>query len=76
MPKAKTLEEKLRAAAILKFSFTFRKTENEPVFKSVYPGVLRDLGIEDAQVDAYIEAHREEIEKAAGTTSTDDDDDE
>jgi 4'-phosphopantetheinyl transferase EntD len=77
MAKTKTLEEKLWGAAILKMSFSVRGNERAPAFKAVYPGVLRDLGLEDAQVDAYIEANRAELEKAvtAGTADGDDDND-
>ncbi len=77
MAKTKTLEEKLWDAAILKLSFSVRGNENATTFKAVYPGVLRDLQLTDAQVDAYIEAHRDEVEKAvkSGTTDGDDDND-
>ncbi len=65
MPKAKTEAEKLFGAAVLKVSFQLRGAEDSPAFKSIYPGVLRDLGLEAATVDTYIEKNRESVEKAA-----------
>jgi hypothetical protein len=62
---AKTQEQKLFGAAVLKTSFRLREALDSPAFKFVYPGVLRDLGLEDSEVDAYIEANREAVEKAA-----------
>lgn len=64
-PMAKTREQKLFGAAVLKTSFRFRGALESPAFKGVYPGVLRDLGVEDAEVDAFIDSHREAVEKAA-----------
>lgn len=65
MGKAKALKDKLWGAAVLKTSFVLRDELQSAAFRSIYPGVLRDLGVEDAAVDAYIAAHREAVEKAA-----------
>jgi hypothetical protein len=65
MGKSKSLKDKLWGAAVLKTSFALRNALESPAFRGVYPGVLRDLGIEDAEVDAYIAGHREAVEKAA-----------
>lgn len=65
MAKVKTLEERLWGAAVLKMSFRLRGAEQSPAFKGIYPGVLRDLDVEDAAVDAFIEANKERVEKAA-----------
>lgn len=62
---AKTREQKLFGAAVLKTSFKLRDALESPAFKGVYPGVLRDLGLEDAEVERYIADHREAVEKAA-----------
>jgi hypothetical protein len=62
---AKTREQKLFGAAVLKTSFKLRDALESPAFKGVYPGVLRDLGLDDAEVDRYIADHREAVEKAA-----------
>ena len=57
---------------MLKLSFTLRGAAESPAFKGIYPGVLRDLGVEEAQVDAFIEENREAVEKAArGSTAGD-----
>ena len=68
MGKSKSLKDKLWGAAVLKTSFALRNALESPAFRGVYPGVLRDLGIEDAAVDAYIAEHREAVEKAARGT--------
>ncbi|AGC49397.1 hypothetical protein OWM54_21125 [Myxococcus sp. MISCRS1] len=65
MGKAKGLKDKLYGAAVLKMSFRLRGDEESPAFRFVYPGVLRDLDIEDAAVEKYIEENREAVEKAA-----------
>ena len=62
---AKTFEQKLFGAAVLKTSFRLRDALDSPAFKGIYPGVLRDLGVDDAAVEKYIEDHREAVEKAA-----------
>jgi hypothetical protein len=63
--KPKGLKDKLFGAAVLKMSFRLRDDEKSPAFQFVYPGVLRDLELEDAQVEDYIASHREAVEKAA-----------
>ena len=65
MGKAKSLKDKLWGAAVLKTSFALRNALESPAFRGVYPGVLRDLGVEDSAVDAYIAENREAVEKAA-----------
>jgi len=56
--RAKTREERLFAAAVLKRSFALRGEEHRDGFTFIYEGVLRDLGLEDAEVDAAIGRHR------------------
>ncbi len=65
MGKSKSLKDKLWGAAVLKTSFALRNALESPAFRGIYPGVLRDLGVEDAAVEAYIAEHREAVEKAA-----------
>ena len=62
---SKTREQKLFGAAVLKTSFLLREAIDSPAFKVVYPGGLRDLELEDTEVDAFIAANREAVEKAA-----------
>ena len=68
MGKAKSLKDKLWGAAVLKTSFALRNALESPAFRGIYPGVLRDLGVEDAAVEAYIAENREAVEKAARGT--------
>ena len=62
---AKTREQKLFSAAVLKMSFQLQERADSPTMKVVYPGVLRDLGLEDKDVDEFIASNREAVEKAA-----------
>ena len=66
MAKERTREEKLFSAAVLRRSFEVRGEEHAEGFKFVYLGVLRDLGLEDGDVVAYLGAHRAAVEKAIG----------
>jgi hypothetical protein len=63
--KTKSLKDKMWGAAVLKMSFRLRSAEDSPAFRAIYPGVLRDLGVDDATVEKYIEENRAEVEKAA-----------
>ena len=65
MGKSKPLRERLWGAAVLKLSFVLRGNEVSPAFKGVYPGVLRDLELTEAQVDAFIAENRVALEQAA-----------
>jgi hypothetical protein len=65
MGKPKALKDKLKYAAVLKMSFRLRDSEDSPAFLGVYPGVLRDLELSDEEVEQYIAAHRDEVEKTA-----------
>lgn len=65
MGKPKALKDKLFGAAVLKMSFRLRGDEGSPAFRFVYPGVLRDLDLEDEAVERYIAENREQVETAA-----------
>ncbi len=69
MAKPKTQRDKLFAAAVLKTSFRLREQQDSPAFKAIYPGVLRDLELEDAEVEKFIAENREVVEKAARGSS-------
>ena len=69
MAKAKPLKEKLYGAAVLKMSFRLRGDENSPAFNGIYPGVLRDLEIDDEAVEQYIRENRAAVESAARGTA-------
>jgi hypothetical protein len=64
--KAKTPEERLFSAAVLRRSFELRGEEYADGFRFVYEGVLRDLGLKDDEVVAFIASHRAEVEAALG----------
>ncbi len=66
MAKPKTKQEKLFAAAVLRRSFELRGDEHREQFRFVYEGVLRDLGVEGAEVEQYLAAHRGEVDAAIG----------
>jgi len=65
MAKPKTLKDRLFGAAVLKMSFRLRGDEKSPAFQYVYPGVLRDLELDDNAVEKYIEDNRAEVERVA-----------
>ncbi|MCA2977049.1 MAG: hypothetical protein INH41_18220 [Myxococcaceae bacterium] len=68
MAKTKSVEERLWGAAVLKMSFRLRGAEDSPAFRGVYPGVLRDLEVDDEAVEQFIGQHRERVERAARGT--------
>ncbi len=65
MGKPRSLKDRLFGAAVLKMSFRLRGDEKSPAFQYVYPGVLRDLQLDDGAVEKYIEENRAEVERAA-----------
>ena len=52
----------LFGAAVVKA--VLRKRDGVTASNALYEGILRDLGITDAEVEAYLAAHSEEIEQA------------
>jgi hypothetical protein len=60
----------LLGAAILKLSFLMRGRTDEPGFRVVYFGTLSELGLTDAEVDAYITSHRTELEARIASRRT------
>lgn len=66
MARSKTKEERLFSAAVLRRSFELRGEEHREQFRFVYEGVLRDLGLDERDVEVYLAEHREEIEVAIG----------
>ncbi len=66
MARARTKEEKLFSAAVLRRSFELQSTQYRDGFRFVYEGVLRDLGLEEEEVEQYLAAHADEVEKVIG----------
>jgi hypothetical protein len=66
LARAKTKEEKLFAAAVLRRSFELRGEEQGAAFHAVYEGVLRDLELQDDEVVAHLRTHATEVEAAIG----------
>ena len=66
MAREKTQSEKLFSAAVLRRSFELQDAKYRDGFRFVYEGVLRDLGLDDADVEAFLAAHRAEVEAAIG----------
>jgi hypothetical protein len=54
----------LFSAAVLKMAFMMNRDEQSEGFKFVYAGTLRDLGVTDEEVEAYLKTHQEEVEAA------------
>jgi hypothetical protein len=51
----------LFGAAILKLSFALKGKIDDPGFRVVYYGTLKELGLVNSQVDAYIAANHERL---------------
>ena len=66
MAREKTKDERLFSAAVLRRSFELQDGQYREGFRFVYEGVIRDLGLEDQEVQDYLAAHREEVEAAIG----------
>ncbi len=66
MARERTRDEKLFAAAVLRRSFALSGDEQRQGFKFVYEGVLRDLGLSDDEVAAFLETHGLEVDAAIG----------
>lgn len=57
-------KDPLLTAAVLKRSFELRGSV-AGVFQEIYEGVLRDFELSDEDVDRYIAANRERVERLA-----------
>ena len=66
--RTKTRAEKLFSAAVLRLSFQLQDGQYKEGFRFVYDGVLRDLGLEEKDVEEYLASHRAEVEAALGRT--------
>ena len=66
MAREKTRDEKLFAAAVLRRSFELSGDEQRQGFRFVYEGVLRDLGLTDDEVAAFLGTHALEVDAAIG----------
>ena len=68
--KPKTRDERLFSAAVVRRSFELQDAQYREGFDFVYQGVLRDLELTEAEVDAYLAEHRAEVEAAIGRRSS------
>jgi hypothetical protein len=66
LAKTRTKAERLFSAAVVRRSFELQDGKYREGFRFVYEGVLRDLDLEDAEVERYLAAHRSEVEAAMG----------
>jgi hypothetical protein len=62
-PKEK---DPLFGAAVLKLSLQRKGMAEQPGFRVVYHGALKDLGVTDSEVDAYILANKAALEEHLG----------
>jgi hypothetical protein len=53
----------LFGVAVLKLSFLLKDIADQPGFRVVYFGTLKELGLKDGEVNEYILKHRLELEK-------------
>ena len=66
MAREKTKAERLFAAAVLRRSFQLQDGQYREGFRFVWEGVIRDLGLEEREVEEYLAAHAAEVEAAIG----------
>jgi hypothetical protein len=64
--RAKTKAERLFSAAVVRRAFELQDGRYKEGFRFVYEGVLRDLDLEEAEVEEYLASHRAEVEAAMG----------
>jgi hypothetical protein len=64
--REKTKAERLFAAAVLRRSFQLQDGQYREGFRFVWEGVIRDLGLEELEVEEYLTAHAAEVEAAIG----------
>ena len=57
-------KDPLLAAAVIKVSWQLRGDQAK-IFEEIYEGVLRDHGITDEEVEAYLETNRGKVEALA-----------
>jgi hypothetical protein len=57
-----TNKNPLFGAAVVKA--VLRKRDGVTATSALYEGILRDLGVTDAEVEAYLAEHGEEVEQA------------
>jgi hypothetical protein len=62
--KTRPRRNPLLGAAVLRALLEQREAENRTQAQALYDGVLRDLGLTDAEVKAYLENHGAEVEDA------------
>jgi hypothetical protein len=62
--RAKPLRERLFSAAVLRRTFERAGPAQQAGFTFVYEGVLRDLGVTDDQVRAFLAANAGEVDAA------------
>jgi hypothetical protein len=60
----KTRRNALLGAAVLKALLRRRAGDDLQKTQALYDGILRDLLLTDAEVDAYLETHADEVEQA------------
>ena len=66
MARPRTKAERLFSAAVVRRSFELQDRDYAAGFRFVYEGVLRDLALEAAEVDAYLGEHLGEVDAAIG----------
>jgi hypothetical protein len=60
----KTRRNPLLGAAVLKALLRRREGDDLQKTQALYEGILRDLSLTDAEVEAYLQTHAAEVEEA------------
>lgn len=60
-PDSRKNKDPLFSAAVLKLSMVRKGLGDTPGFRVIYAGVLKEFGIQDASVEAYISKNKERL---------------
>ncbi len=62
-PAGREKEKSLESAALVKFKYHMLTGSYDEGFRKIYAGVLHDLGLDEKEVDKYIERNRAKLQK-------------
>ncbi|RME27795.1 MAG: hypothetical protein D6806_04040 [Deltaproteobacteria bacterium] len=66
MTRPEKKSDRLKSAAIVKLKYQLLTGGLDDGFREIFAGVCRDLDLDEAEVDSYLERNRHELEKLCG----------
>ncbi len=61
-------KDRLRSAALVKLKYQMQTGNLDSGFKTIFGGVLKELSLEESEVDQFINENLSELEKVCGRT--------